>query len=349
MMRPYGLDRLLIDAGVQVKKAIVHGTRSVLGTLDFTGIPGNYPYILTVPQSKVENLLRDHLESYPCVHIEKGRKIVAATQDHHAVHVSCHSSNPRSSRSYRASFLCLCEGDRGRLRETFGCVTKSHRYRNTFLMGDFTHDSGLQNDAHLYFTRHGSVESFPLPGGQRRWVVQTGHYMDEIPSGFLETQVWKRTGYGLKGADLIWQSPFGVKKRIEKHYVQGRVLLAGDAAHVMPPIGGQGMNTGFMDACFLAQAILRVQGHTADESTVMHYFRQYEAMRRKAAASAARRARFSMYVGTRKHVIPSMLRNIAIQFALATPLTDVLAPFFAMLTIPYGAPEKDAHKELFGP
>lgn len=344
-MRLCGLDTAIVQAGVQVQRAVIHGTVHNLGTLEFGKIASAYPFILSVPQYAVESILRHQLSNYPSVTFSSGVAVDAAWQDQNGAYVECMESGRQQS--FSSAFLCVCEGDKGRLRQSFGWNTDVTLYRDTFLMADFHGNSGLGNDAHLFFTRYGAVESFPLPEGKRRWIVQTESRMDEIPSGFLEQRVWQRTGFRLDSNDRIWQSPFGTKRRVEKNYYKGRVLLAGDAAHVMPPIGGQGMNTGFMDACFLAQAIVRMLREGATSAQREQLAEAYENMRKRAAASAATRARVSMYIGTRKQFLPSLLRNTAIGLALHSPMTRVLAPHFAMLTIPYGYPAKDKRKLLF--
>jgi len=344
-MRPCGLDQAIVQAGVKVQRAVIHGTKHKLGMLGFGQIAADYPYILCVPQYEVETILRNHLANYPSVTFSSGALVDSAWQDQDGVYVSCLKSGKQHS--FSAVFLCVCDGDKGRLRQLFEWDTDASLYRDTFLMADFQGDSGLGDDAHLFFTRHGAVESFPLPEGKRRWIVQTESFMDEIPSGFLEERVWQRTGFRLDRNDMIWQSPFGTKRRVEQNYCKERVFLAGDAAHVMPPIGGQGMNTGFVDACFLAQTIERMLDKVTTAEQREQLAGDYESMRKRAAASAATRARVSMYIGTRKQFLPSLLRNMAIGLALHSPMAHVVAPHFAMLTIPYGRPAKDKRKLLF--
>jgi 2-polyprenyl-6-methoxyphenol hydroxylase-like FAD-dependent oxidoreductase len=116
------------------------------------------------------------------------------------------------------------------------------------------------------------------------------------------------------------------------------VILCGDAAHLMSPIGGQGMNTGWADAEFVAEMLHMIERHGACPARLL---RAYDRCRRRAAATARRRAAAGMWLGTRTGVVRSLLRDLFMRHLLFRgPLSAHVGPYFAMLTIPYNTVER---------
>ena len=161
----------------------------------------------------------------------------------------------------RAPLLAACDGAGSPLAGFLGLRRRVRRFPVAFRMGDYRDESGLGPVAHLYFTRLGSVESFPMPGGLRRWIVQaTGAEEPEPSFEKVEAQVLARTGQRLDPGGRVWASAFRPERTELERFRAGRVVFCGDAAHTMPPIGGQGMNTGFADARLLARVLERCRG-----------------------------------------------------------------------------------------
>jgi demethylmenaquinone methyltransferase/2-methoxy-6-polyprenyl-1,4-benzoquinol methylase len=205
------------------------------------------------------------------------------------------------------------------VRELAGIACARKQYRPRFAMGDFADQTGWGDVAHLFFTTRGSVESFPLPGGQRRWI--TPATID------LVGRVREITGVDLSASRQFSQSEFQPERLLCDRYSTGRVILCGDAAHVMSPIGGQGMNTGFADAEFLAT--------TLRDGT--NGLRDYDRQRHRAFRIAARRAARGMWLGTRTSRVASALRSWFLRAVLLRPpVVHRLPAYFAMLTIPRG-------------
>jgi 2-polyprenyl-6-methoxyphenol hydroxylase-like FAD-dependent oxidoreductase len=210
-------------------------------------------------------------------------------------------------------------------------------------MGDYFDKSFFKRDAVLWFTNKGSIESFPLPNKKRRWIIQTSKFIKTPKEGFLEKIILKRTGICLNEKDKISQNSFGVQKFLADLYWKEKVFLCGDAAHTMPPIGGQGMNTGFADAEFLAYII----------STYLHnpklnlkfLANKYDYYRKIAAKSATLRANFGMQVGTARNSLISLIRSTILIIFLHLPISRLIVPYFTMLNIPYNQLYKVLQKD----
>jgi 2-polyprenyl-6-methoxyphenol hydroxylase-like FAD-dependent oxidoreductase len=320
----------LIARGTRVTRAYVHGD-GPLGSVSFDLLPQPFRFILSVPQTETEEVLRGLLE-----HQDNATFLAGAEAESVDLGVP---GGPlvrwrRAGRVSRAQgrFLCGCDGAGSLVRRELGLRFRGGPYRRFFLMADYASEAGLGRDAHLYFTPRGSVESFPLPGGKRRWIAQTGALLDPHPAGALEEIVHERTGIALEPAEATWRSSFQPGRYEAEAMAVGPVALCGDAAHVMAPIGGQGMNTGFADAELLAALLhdqLQRNGAVVPPA--------YESYRRRAVRSAARRAAASMNVGTITGPGGSGVRNALIRMLLHSPFRRAVPPHFAMLTIPFGS------------
>ncbi len=345
-----GLADALLARGAMVERAVVHNGDRVLGSLDFGGVHPRYPGILSCPQATTWSILRDAAVGEPRVELRYGAHVGAALRGEGEVLVRWDDGTGDACGEARARALVIADGAGGKTALSLGFRRRGGRYPQRFFMADMADRGSLGHEAHLWFTRDGAVESFPLPDGLRRWVVQLGE-RDE-PGGRqpqagsdegvnLESMVQRRTGIRLDRADRRWESRFQPSWSRLTRFADGRVFVVGDAAHTMSPIGGQGMNTGFADA--EAASTLIADGLVSgarvgepDESGWSEAARRYHHHRVGAAAASTRRAWAGMTVGTLRGGIRDAVRSVVIARALESSLRGAMARHFAMLTLPRG-------------
>jgi 2-polyprenyl-6-methoxyphenol hydroxylase-like FAD-dependent oxidoreductase len=203
--------------------------------------------------------------------------------------------------------------------------------RYTFLMGDYDDTTGWGEQARFFFTPRGSVESFPLPQGKRRYVLRTPRFIKEYTTDYLKTEILRRAGVNVADVHQFWESGFGVQRFTAGSFCKGRVFLCGDAAHLMSPVGGQNMNTGFADAELAAWLTGLLLEKRAPSILVCGL---YNRVRKQAVTAALRRAQWMMRAGTSGGYLWSALRNLAILAFLHTPLRRYLLQLFSMQSIP---------------
>lgn len=325
-----GLDQAFLATGVKVDHAVVHGDRGQLGELFFHDLPGPHPFILSVPQAETVRLLEARLAAWPTVCLRRGTELATLAQDEAGVTATLRCVANGSEEIVRSAWLAGCDGGESLVRSLAGLPASGGSYAQTFVMADYADNSGLGEAAHLYFTRHGSVESFPLPGGRRRWIIQTDILQRPVPPGLLAAAVRQRTGIDLAGSPCSFESAFAVRHRLAGRYARGRVALCGDAAHLMSPVGGQGMNVGFADAAALAGVLLAASRGGNPAAALA----EFERVRRRAAQIAIGRAARGMWMGTRRGRLAGLWREPLLRLLLAPPLNRSLPPYFAMLTMP---------------
>lgn len=333
ILKPLGLDDVFSREGVQVRDAEVHEESVRLGRLNFRDIASEYRFFLSIPQQRTTELLQANLARFPSVTLRFGVEFVSFHQDSTGVQVKLRKAESGAEFTQRCRFLIGCDGHRSPVRASAGLRVREKQYWQRFIMGDFADYSGLGSEAHLFFTPHASVESFPLPGGLRRWIVLANERGNTSSGEYLVQTVRRLAGHDLSGQPILFLRPFGARRMEVESYHRGRVLLAGDAAHVMSSIGGQGMNTGFADAEMLADLLPRV---LQDEPAATRCFRLYDRVRRSAFRVAAGRAARGMWLGTLRGRAASRLRKWFIRDLLFSSYMERrLAPHFAMLTIPF--------------
>ena len=325
-----GLAGAFIRQGVAVRASEVFGRGRRLGRVDFSGLPGGFPFVLALPQDRSLALLEQALLAKGSIRLLRGHRVTDCREEEGSVRVSGNSSDAGSF-SYTGQYLLACDGGKSTVRESVGIAFKGAPERYTFLMGDYRDSTGWGDKALFFCTERGSVESFPLPEGKRRFVVRTPRFIKEYSSDYLARELLSRAGVDVAGASQFWESGFGVQRFTAVHFCQGRVFLCGDAAHLMSPVGGQNMNSGFADAelaVWLTKILLE------QRAPLFLANRLYDRVRRRAVATSLRRARWIMLAGTSGGLAWSALRNLAAFFLLHTPLRHGLARWFSMHSIP---------------
>jgi 2-polyprenyl-6-methoxyphenol hydroxylase-like FAD-dependent oxidoreductase len=345
IMAELDLAERFLQEGLPARKAVLHTGRGVLTCLELRPTPNHYPFILSIPQYRTEQILRESLARFPAVRLWTGREVRALSDDENGVRVEAAGASQAGRTVFRARFLCACDGDSSTVRRLLGVERGSRTYPVPFLMGDYRDRSGLADEAHLYFTREGAVESFPVGAGMRRWIVQA-----EAPAGgqcgsqpeLLERLLERRIGFRPDPRDLVWRSSFQPQRAENRRYVAGNVIFCGDAAHTMPPIGGHGMNSGFGDAHLLARVLELALRGGAPPRRLLDAYSRY---RQRAFRSTAHRSWLLMRLGTARTPAFRWLRDLVFRLMLLPPLREVMIRHFAMLNIPYSTLNKAVRRD----
>jgi 2-polyprenyl-6-methoxyphenol hydroxylase-like FAD-dependent oxidoreductase len=326
-----GLAGTFIEHGVMVRTAEVHGQSMRLGSIDFTGLQGDFRFVLSIPQNKTAALLEQAVLADASICFQRGHRVTDCSEDEDHAEVSGDCAEAGTFH-YTGQYVLACDGGKSAVRLSVSIPFEGAPDRYTFLMGDYEDTTGWGEKALFFFTARGSVESFPLPGGKRRYVVRTPRLIKAYSSDYLAREILCRAGVKVDGVSQFWESGFGVQRFTAKYFCKGRVFLCGDAAHLMSPVGGQNMNTGFADAELAAWLIKILLEKRATHALVC---RLYNRVRKKAVGAALRRGRWLMLAGTSGGHVWSAIRNLVSIFLLHTPLRGYLAQSFSMQTIPY--------------
>ena len=241
-----------------------------------------------------------------------------------SVHVSADADGRRLD--LRARLVVGADGWRSGVRGALGLPFPGHLYPDKYLMGDFPDTTPLGQTALVALTGGGVVESFPLPGRGRRWVVHTGdRLLANASARELTAMIERRTGLHVPAPECRMLSAFEVRRHRAPQMVRGRAVLIGDAAHVVSPIGGQGMNLGWLDAAALAPLLeASLAGRRVD-------WAHFERNRLRSARIAGHQAELNMVAGRPAGARTQRWRERLIERALRSPTAEpVLARAFTM-------------------
>lgn len=264
LLRPLGVTERLLGRGQVGLRLAVHGRRrTVCLPLFDRGVQDTaYPFVLFVPQSETEAALTSFLADHG-VTVERSRRYLAHETTPGGV--VAHVAGPGGPEEIAARFLVGSDGARSEVRRSVGVEFAGHRHEQRFLLADLDLHGDLDPGCvHAWFSSAGMVLLFPI-AAPATWRLVTTLAEDEPAAGAVHRVLARHSGGGLQARSFLWTSEFRVAARQARHYRSGPVFLAGDAAHVHSPAGGQGMNTGLQDAWNLGWKLALVaRGHAAD-------------------------------------------------------------------------------------
>jgi 2-polyprenyl-6-methoxyphenol hydroxylase-like FAD-dependent oxidoreductase len=201
-----------------------------------------------VPQARTEAILRERLQALGG-EVEFGKALMTFTQSEHGVEATISNGE-----IIQAAFLVGADGGHSAVRKTLGLRLWGEAIDDKpMLVADVEIDSLDRRDWHLWpFAKGGAMGLCPLPNTSFFQLTCRTNTID----GSIESTVRHITGYRVQRVG--WQSIYKPNARMVDRYRAGRVFLAGDAAHVHPPAGGQGLNTGVQDAFNLGWKLAHV-------------------------------------------------------------------------------------------
>jgi 2-polyprenyl-6-methoxyphenol hydroxylase-like FAD-dependent oxidoreductase len=277
-----GILRRILDAAVLMRGQIVYVNGERVTQLDFT-LPDDVPFgFIAIPQYATEAILRDELAMHG-VRVQRGVGVSGFEQD--ADGVTATLTGQAGEQTVRAAYLVGADGAHSAVRKALGLMFEGAAFEEQYMLGDVEVDwsmpagYGVRSMHQVDGKTDDVLVCIPLPqadalreGAHRRRSRYRMSMLvpDELSDGdtpqltHIQAVLDRLSPEPTTARNLRWSSVFRISHRIVDAYGKGRVYIAGDAAHIHPPTGAQGMNTGIQDAHNLAWKLaLVLAGHAA--------------------------------------------------------------------------------------
>lgn len=218
-----------------------------------------FPYALSLEQSKTEKLLVDYLSAHK-KSVEWESEFTYFEQNKNSVAVY-YKDNTGQQQKIEAEYLVGCDGASSVIRHQMGLSFEGDTVPKIFYVADVKLKSPVinKNELFMFLIKKGFVLFFPMEGSGHYRIVGTLPGVEEVNEQFnfssIESDIKEQIFVPIEFEKLQWFSSYKVHSRKASSFENGRCYIAGDAAHIHTPAGGQGMNTGIQDAYNLAWKI----------------------------------------------------------------------------------------------
>jgi 2-polyprenyl-6-methoxyphenol hydroxylase-like FAD-dependent oxidoreductase len=301
--------RRFLDAGFKMTAVNIIAAQKPVGHVDMSRVDAPYPYALMIPQSETERLLEERLQELG-PRVERGTEVTRVTNGPDGTQAMLRHADGREE-AVSADWLVGCDGAHSIVRHALGATFDGATNPSDWMLAD-VHMTGYpvpDTEASVYWHQDGAFVIFPITPGRYRVIADlpaSGEAQPPAPTLDQVQAIMDRRGPGnLKAFDPIWLAGFRINGRKVSQYRWGRTFLAGDAAHVHSPAGGQGMNTGMQDAFNLAWKLALVVSSTCDESLLDSYSPERSHVGDQVLKSAGALTR----VATLRNPVAQALRN----------------------------------------
>ncbi|BBZ71843.1 FAD-dependent oxidoreductase [Mycobacterium paraseoulense] len=247
--------RRMVKAGLIAPRFTMREGRRILFPVDFSELPTEHPYTLMLSQADTERLLLERLHELGG-EVVRPKALHRVTQDANGVTATFDDGD-----TVRARYAVGADGMHSTVRTEAGIGFAGGEFAESFTLADVrVTGEAPRDEVILFYAKDGLTVLAPLPGDIFRVVAPTAD-APQLPSVQFVQALLDTRGFGAGRTvvtELVWGSRFHIHHRVADSYRAGRLLLAGDAAHVHSPAGGQGMNLGITDAVALADALTEV-------------------------------------------------------------------------------------------
>jgi 2-polyprenyl-6-methoxyphenol hydroxylase-like FAD-dependent oxidoreductase len=267
-----GVADAIAEAGLAITGVPLFSNGREVARIDFSGIDSPFPAAISLRQRDLEALLAARLGA----EVERGRPVELLGQDDDRVTVRI------GDEELRAGYLVACDGVHSGLREALGIGFDGAEYPGRWAVMDARVEGWPYEPGELpVFLDHDGFWVMPLPGGELRLFFRDDAAADEPAMADGQAVIDRHVPGDSRIVAAENRACFGLHHRVAHSFRAGRTLLAGDAAHAMTPVSGQGMNTGIQDAYNLAWKLALALDGAPDA-----LIESYEAERRPVAIAA---------------------------------------------------------------
>ena len=315
MLEPLGVTDALTARGLKLARFAIRDRDRPLLQLRFDTLPSPHRSILMLPQDETERVLAERLTELGGT-IHRGVTATAATQDADAARVTV--SAPEGERTIDARYVVAADGMHSIVRKAAGIDFEGDAHEGSFVLADVRMQWSLgTKEVSLFFSPGGMVVVAPLPNGSFRVVAALDDAPEAPTAADIQALIDARGPASSRNRveEVVWSSRFRLHHRVARSYRAGRFLLMGDAAHVHSPAGGQGMNTGIVDAVVLGEMLAGVVGGARPDT----WLDRYGALRRPAARQVLGLAGRLTEMATTRVAPLQMVRNAVLSVVDALP------------------------------
>ncbi len=329
-----GCGASFVTAGLKMRSASIIAGRHQIAHINLDVPETPHPYGLMLPQSETERLMEQHLNAsgvqverqVELTHFIPGTDHVAATLRH----------PDGRDETIDAAWMIGCDGAHSTIRHGIGMQFEGNTLPSSWLLADI-HLAGNPtppDEIATYWHADGLLMIFPIVPGRFRVIgdmdtVTPGEQSKDPTLEDVQALLDQRGPGGIQASTPIWLSHFAINERKVSDYRAGRVFLAGDAAHVHSPAGGQGMNTGMQDAFNLAWKLsLIYHGLATPEPLLESYSTERSEIARQVLRDSGRLTSVATLRGSflqtlRNHATSLALRLASVQRAIMNTMAEV--------------------------